>query len=91
MILLPTGKKLMKVSVNNLLGNIEKIHTTEMGFERISKNLGLKTKDIIGWCRKKIEKANITKKGKNWYVQNDDCVITINSSSYTIITAHTSR
>ena len=29
-----------------------------------------------------------TKKGKNFYADVDDCIITINSSSYTIITAH---
>ena len=38
-----------------LLSNIEKIHTTEMGFERIKKNLKLNTNNIIDFCKKKVE------------------------------------
>ena len=32
--------------------------------------------------------AIIERNGKNWYVIIDDSVITVNASSYTIITAH---
>lgn len=73
-----------------VLNNLDKIHTTKMGFERIQKNLQLNTEDIVGWCIKQIaDKKNvIIKKGKNWYITIDDYVITINVHSYTIITAH---
>ena len=36
----------------------------------------------------KITNAVITRSGKNWYVNIDNCIITINAYSYTIITAH---
>lgn len=61
-----------------------------MGSLRIKKNLFLDTDDTVNWCKDKInsEGAAITRKGKNWYVNADDCVITVNAYSYTIITAH---
>ena len=73
-----------------LLLNINKIHTTEMGTDRIKRNLNLDVNDIVEWCKKRIkDKQNsIIRKGKNWYVSVDDCVITVNAYSYTIITAH---
>jgi len=74
---------------NDLTANLEKIHTTELGIERIRKNIGLDAVDIVPWCKQKIEDANeIIRKGKNWYVHADNCVITINAHSFTIITAH---
>jgi len=74
---------------NDLIKNIEKIHTTELGIQRIKRNLELRTNDIVNWCKMKIKLAdNIYKKGKNWYVSSENCFITINSYSYTIITAH---
>jgi len=73
----------------DLLQNLEKIHTTELGIARIKKNLGLADVDVVVWCKDKIGDANnIAKKGKNWYVHTEEAVITINSSSFTIITAH---
>ena len=78
--------------MNELLENIKKLHTTPMGVERIRRNLGLgdDVKDVVEWCRERIELAetNITRKGKNWYCRIDGCVITVNAYSYTIITAH---
>ena len=72
---------------NLLIENIEKIRTTEMGVGRISKNLNLGDIDVVAWCR--LDKdAIITRRGKNWYVRIEGCVITVNASSYTIITAH---
>ena len=70
-------------------GNIVRLHTTELGAERIRRNLGL-TEDPVEWCRSKImdENAIIDLRGKNWYVSVDGCVITVNAGSYTIITAH---
>mgnify|MGYP002575358639 CR=1 FL=1 len=72
-----------------LLANIEKVHTTEMGSFRIKKNLKIDT-DIIAYCKSKILDKNckIYKQGKNWYCEIDNIKITINSYSYTIITAH---
>ncbi len=32
--------------------------------------------------------AKISRKGKNYYIEADGCIITVNASSYTIITAH---
>ena len=74
---------------NDLSANLDKIHSTKLGVERIRCNLGLGAVDIIKWCKLKIKNANdITRKGKNWYVYVDSFVITINAYSFTIITAH---
>jgi len=77
---------------NELLENIEKLHTTPMGVERIRRNLELggDEKDVVAFCSQKIltPTANITRQGKNWYVKIDGCIITVNAYSYTIITAH---
>ena len=74
-----------------LLSNINKVHSTEMGIVRIKKNLKLDTDNVVEFCKTKILKnnCNIYKKGKNWYCEIDNIIITINSYSYTIITAHT--
>ena len=72
-----------------LIQNINKIHTTEMGVGRISTNLDI-TGDVVEYCKNKIlnDESVVERKGKNYYVHVDDCVITVNASSYTIITAH---
>ncbi|MBD5460625.1 MAG: DUF3781 domain-containing protein [Lachnospiraceae bacterium] len=76
--------------MNNLIENIDKLHTTEMGIERIKRNLQIETDDVVQWCRVHIldKNAAIERTGKNWYVTIDNCRITINAHSYTIITAH---
>jgi capsule polysaccharide export protein KpsC/LpsZ len=73
-----------------LISNVDKIHTTPLGVLRIKKNLCFETDDVIKWCKEKIKDKNsrIARKGKNWYVNIDDCVITVNANSYTIITVH---
>ena len=73
-----------------LTTNIDKIHSTEMGIERIRKNLKLGDIDVIQWCKSKIldVDSNIERQGKNWYIRIDGNVITVNAKSYTIITAH---
>lgn len=85
-------KRRKKININtDLIFNIEKIHTTELGINRIKKNLGLNIEDndVIFWCKEKINKSdNITIKGKNWYVHCDGFTLTINAYSFTIITAH---
>lgn len=70
-----------------LLKHIDEIHTTEMGIERIKKNLKIDTDPVI-YCKNIINKSNIYKKGKNWYCESNNIIITINSYTYTIITAH---
>ena len=76
-----------------LLSNIDRVHTTKVGNDRIKKNLKLDTNDVVEYCKNKIldKNCNIYKQGKNWYCEIENIKITINSYSYTIITAHTIR
>ncbi len=73
-----------------LISNINLLHTTTLGAERIKRNLSLDTNDVVLWCKDRIVDSNskVEKNGKNWYVRINNCVITINTYSYTIITAH---
>ncbi len=50
-----------------LFDNIDKIHTTAMGMDRIKKNLSLYEADVVEWCKSSImsEKAEISRQGKN--------------------------
>ena len=77
---------------NELLQNIQKLHTTPMGIDRIKRNLGLgeDVSDVVEFCRNAIrrEDCQITRQGKNWYCEISDIIITVNAYSYTIITAH---
>lgn len=80
-----------KIKIDNtLLNNLDKIHTTKMGIDRIKKNLNLDLDDAVNYIVNKVKSSNalIERKGKNWYVTVDGIVITINAYSYTIITAH---
>jgi hypothetical protein len=75
--------------MNELLENLGKIHTTELGAERIKRNLKLENDDAVELCRQRIKSADkIIREGKNWYVYSGNAAITINAHSYTIITAH---
>ena len=73
-----------------LLDNIDKIHTTKMGVDRIKRNLKIDSDDVVKYCKNKMldKKCNIYKQGENWYCEVENIKITINSYSYTIITAH---
>lgn len=77
-----------------LLNNKEYIHTTDMGFIRIKKNLNLNynftIKEAIDYIINIINDKNtlIYKEGKNIYCILDNIKITINSYNYCIITAH---
>ena len=75
---------------NDLLNNIDKLHTTKMGIKRIKTNLNLNNDNVVDYCKSKIlnKNCNIYKKGKNYYCEIDNTKLTINSHSYTIITAH---
>lgn len=67
-----------------LLDNIDKIHTTEMGIDRIKRNLKIDTADVVEYCKNKVldKNCNIYKQGKNWYCEVENIKITINSYSY---------
>ena len=75
---------------NILLAHMDKIHTTEMGTERIKRNLKLDNVDVVEYCKNKVldKECRIYRQGKNWYCEIDHIKITINAYSYTIITAH---
>jgi len=70
--------------------DIEKLHTTPLGIERIKCNLKLKDcDDVVVFCKEQVVQADkIIRKGKNWYAYAKDSIITINAHSHTIITAH---
>ena len=76
-----------------LLSNIDKLHTTEIGIDRIKRNLKINAENVVKYCKEKIldNNCNIYKQGKNWYCEVDNIIITVNSYSYTIITAHTKK
>ena len=50
---------------NELLYHLDQLHTTELGIERIKRNLSLDTDQVVEWCREKISapEAVITKNG----------------------------
>ena len=82
-------KLVSEMHKETLIENIDKIHTTDMGVGRIQRNLGIDD-EPVSYCISKLQKneSTVTKEGKNYYVEVDGCRITINSSSFTIITAH---
>ena len=72
-----------------VLANIDSIHTTNLGEERIKKNLNINDDVVI--CLKKLIAAKdsvVYKNGKNYYCIINNTIITINSYNYCIITAH---
>ena len=73
-----------------LLENIDRLHTTELGVIRIKKNLKIEYNDVVEYIKNKVldKNAYIYKNGKNYYVEIDNIIITINSYNYCIITAH---
>lgn len=80
-------------SCTELTANTDRLGTTELGEMRIKRNIGLDCEDAVNWCRERIlsPEAVIERKGKNWYITIDGCIITVNAYSYTIITAHKLR
>lgn len=73
-----------------LLDHLDKLHTTDMGIDRIKKNLYLEDIDVVEYCKNRILDRNskIYRRGKNWYCDVGDIKITIHANCYTIITAH---
>jgi hypothetical protein len=78
------------INKSELLLNLDKVHATDLGVVRIRRNLSLATGNVVSWCKSKIQNPNasILRKGKNYYNNTDNYVITVNAYSYTIITAH---
>lgn len=73
----------------NLIDNLDRLHTTELGRLRIAKNLGLEPEEVVSWCKSAVEKSeSIVRAGKNYSVKFRDVVVTVNASAFTIITAH---
>lgn len=79
-----------KTDMNLLIENIDRLHTTVMGVDRIQRNLKIDTEDVVGYCKNLIlnPQCHIYRRGKNWYCEIEDTRITVNAYSYTIITAH---
>ncbi len=50
---------------NKLIEDLDKVHTTEMGVDRIRRNLGLGDIDVVVWCKSRIldKNADITRQG----------------------------
>ena len=75
--------------MNSITDNIDKLHTTQLGAERIKRNLNFEIDDVVSWCKEPVKSADIIiGQGKNCYIYRGGAVITINAHSYTIITAH---
>ena len=74
----------------DLIYNLHRIHTTDLGRMRLSKNLDVDTKNVLDYCLKLVLNDNSIqyKRGKNWYIEWKDVQMVIHSTSYTIITAH---
>lgn len=66
----PPETKNEECSPKVLLSHLDLLHTTDLGAERIKKNIRLHADDIVAWCKAQINAPNavITRKGKNWYV-----------------------
>lgn len=64
---------------NALLENLDKIHTTELGIERIKRNLSLNIDNVVEWYKEKIisNGAKIIRKGKNWYITLENYIIIV--------------
>lgn len=75
---------------HELLENIDNLKTTINGAIRVRNNLGLNSVNAVEWCKAQIRSkySTVRKEGKNYYVKAKGYEITINASSFTIITAH---
>lgn len=76
-----------------LLANLDKIHTTAMGADRIRKNLNLDqiaVPDVVDYCKETIRQLDclIYQNGKNFYCETENIRLTIHARNFTIITAH---
>lgn len=76
--------------MNDLILNIDRLHTTDLGQYRIRRNLDLGEIDVVPIIREHIlsPSAHMARRGKNWYITTLEAVITVNAHTFTIITAH---
>ena len=44
--------------IMELLDNLDKVHTTERGVDRIKRNIGVDVEDIVKYCIDKIKQEN---------------------------------
>lgn len=75
--------------ISGLVTNLDKLHTTELGEQRIRKSIG-DVSDVVEWARTQIKLpcADIRRIGKNFRIETENHSITVNAGSFTIITAH---
>lgn len=68
----------------------DRLHTTKLGSQRCKVNLQLSKEDVIKYCQEIIldNRSKIEQEGKNYYISLNDVCLTINSKSFTLITAH---
>ena len=73
-----------------LIDNLDKIHTTELGYIRIAKAMKLENEECIRKIKELVFQNNteIVKIGKNYYIFHNNLKITINSYNFCVITAH---
>lgn len=73
-----------------LVEKIDKIHLTFLSEKRIKKNLRTDADDILLFCKTLItdKSSSVIKKGKNYYVSLNGITLTVNASTFTVITAH---
>lgn len=74
-----------------LINNLEKLHITKLGRERVIDNLCLEYQtDVTNYVKNIIinEDIEVFKKGSNFIVKTYNYEITINSRTFTIITAY---
>lgn len=70
---------------------LPRLHTTELGSARISRNLGLGSGvDVTEWLRDELARSGtvVERNGKNYYASAAGFTATINAESCTVITAH---
>ena len=60
---------------NLLIENIDKVHTTDMGVDRIRRNLGLGEIDVVNWCKEEILIFEIFYFHENLHKADNLCVI----------------
>lgn len=74
--------------MNELIKNIGQLHTTELGAQRIRKNMRTEAADVVTLCKCYISMpdAKFELAGKNWYIESNNFMFTVNAKSFTIIT-----
>lgn len=77
------------ITKNQLLHDLDRLHATPMSEARIRLNMK-PDKDVVIWAKEIINNdlSRVTRRGKNYYVQLNNAVLTINAHSLTLITAH---